>query len=255
MAKKKEKNYAVPIILGVAAAGLGIGLYNKYKNKPVIPTSVVPGGTSFFGPQNPTSYNPNYGTNWFTVPGSSNQASGNYSPYVNTDDPDKYWNSGSSVPGDTGSWFGGLIPSSTPSSSLPRGLRNKNPLNLVISNNAWQGKVPVSQNTDGKFEQFTDQVKGWRAGIKNMKAHHNNGKDTIRSLTAVWAPKGSGEGNNPENYAIRVSQGTGIGIDAPFPFTSQFIIPIAREFAVVENGENFRSYIKENEIATGYAQV
>ena len=41
-----------------------------------------------------------------------------------------------------------------------RGYRNNNPLNLRISNNAWKGKIPASQNTDGAFEQFQTMAKG-----------------------------------------------------------------------------------------------
>lgn len=56
---------------------------------------------------------------------------------------------------------------------LPRGIANKNPLNLALSNELWQGKVPNAQNTDfGKprLEQFNELHYGIRANLKNIAA-------------------------------------------------------------------------------------
>lgn len=141
------------------------------------------------------------------------------------------------------------------SGSLPRGLKNNNPLNLILTDIAWQGKIPRAQNSDGKFEQFESILYGYRAAIKNLQSYMNSGSNTISKITQRWAPVGSGEGNNPENYARRVSQGTGIGTSAPLSWNPSQIIPIVREMAVVENGESFRSSIKDSDIIKAWSML
>ena len=65
---------------------------------------------------------------------------------------------------------------------LPRGIRNNNPGNIVISNNSWQGKIAVAQNTDGHFEQFTELYYGLRALAKLLVNKVNDGQNTIRKI-------------------------------------------------------------------------
>jgi hypothetical protein len=164
-----------------------------------------------------------------------------------------------SVPG--GNWAGSttawITSGNTGSNvgSLPRGLKNNNPLNIIITSDKWQGKIPVAQNTDGKFEQFQNILYGYRASIRTLKSYFNTGRDTIAEITQRWAPAGSGEGNNPQNYALRVSNGTGIGVNAQLPFTPEVIVPIVREMAVVENGEAFRNKISDNDIMKAWQLI
>jgi hypothetical protein len=75
--------------------------------------------------------------------------------------------------------------------SLPRGIRNHNPLNIrSLAVNNWQGEVPPVRRTDDAFEQFEDPVFGLRAAIRLMRLHHRRGANTIRKLAHVWAPPG-----------------------------------------------------------------
>lgn len=90
---------------------------------------------------------------------------------------------------------------------FPRGMRNNNPGNIRISANAWQGKVPVPQNTDGAFEQFTTYVYGIRAMIKNLLTYYSQGLNTLQSIIGKWAPPS--DGNNTPAYVAYVAQKTG----------------------------------------------
>lgn len=95
--------------------------------------------------------------------------------------------------------------------SLPRGLRNNNPLNLRISNNQWLGKVRF--NTDGAFEQFTSIEYGIRAGFKNIQAivrrrASESQSTTIRELVHIWAP--AADGNNEIAYCKTIADKTGL---------------------------------------------
>lgn len=68
----------------------------------------------------------------------------------------------------------------------PRGLRNKNPLNIRIGN-SWLGEV--KDPTDPYFEQFTTMTYGLRAGFiilkRYIERYHRN---TVRLIIRSWAP-------------------------------------------------------------------
>ena len=117
-----------------------------------------------------------------------------------------------------------------------RGYRNNNPLNLRISSNAWKGKIPVSQNTDGAFEQFQTMAYGFRAALMNLRSYITKyGCNTIASITNKWAP--SSDGNNPARYAQVVSDRTGIAKTTVIAANDkESLCQIAAAMAYMENG-------------------
>ena len=66
---------------------------------------------------------------------------------------------------------------------LPRGIKNNNPLNIILTNIDWKGKIPKDQNTDQKFEQFENIAYGYRAAGRNLDTYFRSGKNTIRKLS------------------------------------------------------------------------
>lgn len=66
--------------------------------------------------------------------------------------------------------------------AMTRGLRNNNPGNIKISGNAWQGKIPPAQNTDGTFEQFTDMAHGLRALDHLLDTYSASGYNTVDEI-------------------------------------------------------------------------
>lgn len=90
---------------------------------------------------------------------------------------------------------------------LPKGMRNNNPGNIRVSGNPWQGKIPLAQNTDGAFEQFTTYAYGIRAMIKNLLSYYNNGLNTLQSIIYKWAPPG--DNNDSSAYVNFVALRTG----------------------------------------------
>lgn len=121
-------------------------------------------------------------------------------------------------------------------SGLPRGIRNNNPGNIRITSTPWQGKVPVAENTDGAFEQFTGYVWGVRAMIKTLLSYQANGYgDTLTKIISRWAPPS--DGNDTSAYINRVSAATGIApgaqINLSSPDTMQKVVIAMSE---VENG-------------------
>lgn len=88
----------------------------------------------------------------------------------------------------------------------PRGIRNNNPGNLRISDNAWQGKV--SPNTDGTFEQFDTMANGVRAIAVTLKNYQRiYGLDTVRGLITRWSA------TDQDAYVANVSSALGVDPD------------------------------------------
>lgn len=116
-----------------------------------------------------------------------------------------------------------------------RGYRNNNPLNLRISRNAWKGKLPKEQNTDGSFEQFETMALGFRAALMNLRTHIRKGRRTVRDLITVWAPES--DGNNTQRYIERVCRTTGMEPQTMIvPADREQMVKLVYAMAIVENG-------------------
>lgn len=120
-------------------------------------------------------------------------------------------------------------------SGLPKGMRNNNPGNIRVSSNPWQGKIPLSQNTDGAFEQFTTYVYGIRAMIKNLLSYYNSGLNTLQSIIYKWAPPS--DNNDTANYVNFVGIRTGFSPTQPLDLTNQTTMrKVVMAMSEMENG-------------------
>lgn len=120
-------------------------------------------------------------------------------------------------------------------SGLPKGMRNNNPGNIRVSSNAWQGKIPLSQNTDGAFEQFKAYVWGIRAMIKNLLSYYENGLNTLQSIIYKWAPPS--DNNNTAAYVAFVANKTGFSPTQALDLRNQTTMrKVVMAMAEVENG-------------------
>lgn len=133
----------------------------------------------------------------------------------------------------------------------PRGIRNNNPLNLIISSNPWQGKIPVSENTDGSFEQFETFVWGVRAAIKNIINYIEvKNLNTIEEIIECWAPRyvskcknnpgAHGDNSNAavDNYINVVVQKAGISKTTSITANQATLQKIVTAMSYVENGKD-----------------
>lgn len=121
-------------------------------------------------------------------------------------------------------------------SGLPRGMRNNNPGNIRISNTAWQGKIPVSQNTDKAFEQFKTWAYGIRAMIKNLQYYQTNRNlNNLTQIISTWAP--AADNNDTTAYIAAVSMETGLHPTLYLNLENQNIMrKLVKAMAKVENG-------------------
>lgn len=133
---------------------------------------------------------------------------------------------------------------------LPRGIRNNNPGNLVKTSIPWQGKIPHSQNTDSRFEQFVDLRHGVRALMRDIITDYEKGLTTITSLISEFAPSFE---NNTAGYINSVSNMIGIGSQDIIPsITKSRLIGLSKAIVFVENdwynGQNgFSNYVSDKD--------
>lgn len=130
----------------------------------------------------------------------------------------------------------------------PRGMRNNNPGNIRVGSSPWQGKIPLSQNTDGAFEQFTTYVYGIRAMIKNLLNYNLN---TLRDIIYKWAPPG--DNNDTEQYVNFVALKTGISPTQPISLQDKNTLrKIVKAMAEMENG---RQAITDDQFNYAYSII
>lgn len=93
----------------------------------------------------------------------------------------------------------------------PRGIRNNNPGNIKIGSSDWNGKIPVEENTDGTFEQFSEMRLGVRAMTKLIGNYIKRGNAmTLQTIIEKYAPSSE---NNTNAYVQSVAKRAQINPD------------------------------------------
>lgn len=115
--------------------------------------------------------------------------------------------------------MGGGAPASAPASapapagphpgdaSLPRGLRNNNPLNLSYV----QGQ-PGVQGSDGRFGRYATPEEGIAASVRQLQMYGQRGLTTPAQIIGRWAPPGE---NNTGAYIAAVARNAGLDPNQP----------------------------------------
>ena len=117
---------------------------------------------------------------------------------------------------------------------IPRGVRNNNPGNIVITHIPWYGKVPVGKNTDGKFEQFVKMEFGIRAMMMDIRSDMTKkGMNTVKKLISSYAPPSE---NDTQSYINAVAKSLGVGIDTPLTADKKTLTGLAGAIIRHENG-------------------
>lgn len=126
-------------------------------------------------------------------------------------------------------------------SSIPRGVRNKNPLNIRIGND-WVGEV--ENPTDPEFEQFTSLVYGLRAGFKLIRRYiEHYHRNTISKIIQSWAPASE---NNTDAYISFVSYHANLSPDQVLHFADKVeICNLVAAMCRVETGVSIERSLLE----------
>ena len=100
--------------------------------------------------------------------------------------------------------------------TIPRGIRNNNPLNIRIGN-VWLGEV--TNPSDPDFEQFVTMAYGIRAAFVLMRryiTHYH--RTTIPQIIAAWAPSSE---NNTAAYIATVCRLSGLQPETTLDYFNQ----------------------------------
>lgn len=121
----------------------------------------------------------------------------------------------------------------------PRGIRNNNPGNIRIGSSNWQGKIPVSENTDGAFEQFYEMEYGVRAMVVLINNYILwNPSITLGGIIRKYAPSSE---NNTDAYIQAVADGMHMGTEQPAKdwfYQVDFLADFITGMIYHENGKN-----------------
>lgn len=119
--------------------------------------------------------------------------------------------------------------------TVTRGIRNNNPGNIQINErNNWDSKVPVSQNTDGRFEQFTSYAYGVRALIILIRNYIRGGRDTVRKIAEVYAPS---QENDTIAYSRFLAGRLNVDEQASLSLTRNILRLLIQSIGRMENGQ------------------
>lgn len=128
--------------------------------------------------------------------------------------------------------------------TLPRGIRNNNPLNIRVGN-VWQGEV--KHPTDNQFEQFISIEWGLRAAFVILRRYLKRyGNNTVTKIISSWAPSSE---NNTQAYINTVCHLTGLQPDEQIRYDDvKTMCSLVSAMAKVECGTD----IDDAKILRGY---
>lgn len=117
---------------------------------------------------------------------------------------------------------------------VTRGLRNRNPLNIVKSRSQWVGQIP---GYDPKFCKFSSMRYGMRAAftlfVRYVRRYHLT---SVAEFIHRWCPD-----EHAVEYALRVTKDTGLSyIESPLD-----LCYIAAAMCEIENGHAPSLHIQE----------
>lgn len=117
--------------------------------------------------------------------------------------------------------------------TIPRGIRNNNPLNIRRSASRWRGMS--AQQNDPAFVQFENIRWGLRAGVMLLANYIAHGYNTPRKIINRWAPASE---NVTAAYIVAVCSYCNIRPDDVVEFTDkQTICSMISAMCRVECGQ------------------
>ena len=141
----------------------------------------------------------------------------------------------------------------TTNKNLPRGLRNRNPLNIRKSDQLWKGQT----GHDGKFCIFRTMEDGYRAAFRILKTYNTKYHIySVREIIYRWAPPN--DHNYTRSYIERVCKEAGlketdlIVVDSWIEEKRNDAIWLVWAMAKVENGDRFITYADLETVKKAY---
>lgn len=122
---------------------------------------------------------------------------------------------------------GGDLPPGDP--SLPRGIRNNNPLNL-----SYVAGQPGVQGSDGRFGRYATPEEGIAASVRQLQMYGQRGLTTPAQIIGRWAPPSE---NNTGAYVAAVARRAGLAPNQPINLSDPAVVSrLVGAMAHHENG-------------------
>lgn len=156
------------------------------------------------------------------------------------------------APGSTGT---GIVPAPAPGSAaakLPRGIRNRNPLNIKYSpGNRWVGQAG---RDGGGFVVFDTAEHGVRAAAKLLRTYMTKyGLTTIDAIAKRWSPDANGYSGA---YAAAVSKFSGVAKDKPLSMSDPTTLAkVIAGMMGMENGAAYVNWMPQSQIVAIVTQA
>jgi hypothetical protein len=140
------------------------------------------------------------------------------------------------------------LPASAPAGdpSLPRGLRNNNPLNL-----SYVEGQPGVLGSDGRFGRYATPEDGIAASVRQLQMYGQRGLTTLPQIINRWAPPSE---NDTGAYVSRVAQAAGLPTDQPLNLQDpDTLTRLVGAMATVENGRGIDPTVARRGVDAGLA--
>lgn len=124
---------------------------------------------------------------------------------------------------------------------LTRGMKNKNPGNLIKGQKPFMGEV--ENGTDPRFRQFETMEYGYRAMLKVLTNYINSGCNTIDKIINRYAPSNE---NNTKSYISFVVEYTNIEPTSVISADRDTLVSLACAISQMENGVEANMEIVNN---------
>jgi hypothetical protein len=143
---------------------------------------------------------------------------------------------------------GGAAAADTPDTHLPRGIRNRNPGNIMKSASQWDGEIA---GNDPRYATFSTPEAGIRAMGKTLLNYQDkHGLRTVEGIVSRYAPATE---NNTVAYTMTVAKAVGVAPDAAIDLhDKETLLKVTKAMIRVENGPG-ATHITDQQIATGLA--
>lgn len=130
--------------------------------------------------------------------------------------------------------------------NLPRGIRNKNPGNIIRTNDVWIGQKATQ--SDAKYVQFDAPVYGFRAMKRLLDSYQRLGINSIEGIVRRWSNDISEQ--DKRSYISSVVQRTKVGASEVYPFDNrEKLIDLMIAIHTHENGAQYQDYYSRDLIS------
>ena len=126
-----------------------------------------------------------------------------------------------------------------------RGIRNRNPGNIVVSGWTQRQNGYTGPEPQGRFATFDTMAHGVEALIRLLLVYRDQHKlTTIRQIINRWAPPTE---NDTGSYVLSVGKMLGVGIDDELPADPHLYARLARAIVAHENGRDAAAAVTDED--------